>query len=136
MQGSQVMNTPSTPTPTSPAIPAKITEHSKYCAICTPLGKDCPEKIAMSSDWDEEEGNTKEKDQEQPHASPNFCKTLTKTLQPPKPYVTRYFDSMTRNTLIIYTSKEKQRHNAIVAQQELNTTQCKTLDQDLPEDMG
>ena len=50
VKGSQLMNTPSTPLSTSSAAPAKITEHSKYCATCTPLGKDCPEKFTMSTD--------------------------------------------------------------------------------------
>ena len=101
------MDTPSTPSPTSPAAPAKITEYSKYCAICTPLGIDHPEKFAMSSDWDKEKDNTKEKDEKQPQTSPKFFKVLTKILQLPKPYITQYFNSMTSNTPIIYTQKEK-----------------------------
>ena len=45
IQGSKLINTLSTPSPPSTAAYAKITEHSKYCAICTPLGKYCPEKF-------------------------------------------------------------------------------------------
>ena len=56
IQGSQLMDTSATPSPTSPAIlTAKITEHSKYCVICTPLGQICLEGFAMSSDWDDDE---------------------------------------------------------------------------------
>ena len=55
IQGSKLMDTPSTASPTSPAAPAKITEHSKHCAICTTLGKIYPEEFPMSSDWNEED---------------------------------------------------------------------------------
>ena len=78
MKGSQLMNTPSTPSSTSPVAPTEITEHSKYCAICTPLGRDCPEKFAVSSDWDEEDNN-KEKDQKHnPKAALNSSKCQLK----------------------------------------------------------
>ena len=50
IQGSQKIDTPSVPSPTSPAAHAKITEHSKYCVICTLLGKICLEEFAMSPD--------------------------------------------------------------------------------------
>ena len=60
IQGSRLMDTPSTPLPTSPA---KIKEHSKCCAICTLLGKICPEEFPMSSDGDEEDDQAKDKDQ-------------------------------------------------------------------------
>ena len=49
------MDTVSMLSPTSPAAPVKITEHSKYCAICAPLGKLCQEEFVMLSDWDEDE---------------------------------------------------------------------------------
>ena len=39
MQGSQLMNTPSTPLHPSPTASTKVAEDSEYCAICTPLGK-------------------------------------------------------------------------------------------------
>ena len=56
-QGSQLMEFLSIPSPTSPAVPAKITDNSKYCVICTPLGKICPKEFAMSLDWDDDEKN-------------------------------------------------------------------------------
>ena len=48
----------------------------------------------MSSDWDDEDDNTKKKDQEWPEASPDLLITPTQTLQPLKPYITKYFDNM------------------------------------------
>ena len=73
MQESQLVdNTPFPPTPPSPTASTNATEDSRYCAICTPLGKDCPGKLVMSSDWDEEDDNTKKKDQEEPEASPDL----------------------------------------------------------------
>ena len=108
IQGSQLMEALSSPSPTSHAAPAKITEHSKYSGICTRLGKICPEGFAMSSDWDEDDqAKDKEKDQKQPQTSPSFVTMMTKTLQPPKPYISKYFESMTSKTPIINTSKEK-----------------------------
>ena len=85
IQGSQLLDTPSSPSPTSPPAPVKIAEHSKYCAVCTTLGKICPEEFAMSSDWDEEEdqGKGKEKDQKQLKTSPHILTIMAKTLQPP-----------------------------------------------------
>ena len=61
-------NGPSIPMfpPTSPAAPAKVTEHSTYCAICTPLCKICLEEFAVSSDWDEDKDDqAKDKDKRQ-----------------------------------------------------------------------
>ena len=60
-QASQLVDTPSTLSPTSPVPPN--TENSKYCAICTPLGKICPSEFPMSLDWDddEEEGKDQKK---------------------------------------------------------------------------
>ena len=86
----------------------KVTEDPDYCAICTPLGKDCPGKLGLSSDWDEEDDQAKGKDQMQPKAGPNLFIRPTQTLKPPKTYITRYFDSMGSDTPIIYTPKEKQ----------------------------
>ena len=39
-------------------------EHTKYCAICTPLGKMCPNEYSMSLDWDEDLEEDKRKNQE------------------------------------------------------------------------
>ena len=61
----------------------------------------------MSSDWDEEDDNTKREDQEQPKVSPNLLIMLTQVLKPPKPYITKYFDNMSSDTPIIYTLKDK-----------------------------
>ena len=67
IQGSQLMDNP----PTSSVAPAKITEHSKYCVIFTPLGKIHPEEFAMSLDWDkEEEDQAKDKDKTMIRSSP------------------------------------------------------------------
>ena len=112
-----------------------ITGHSKYCAICMPLGKICPEEFAMSSYWDEEEDQAKHKDQKQPQTNTSFFTMKTKTLQPPKPFIIKYFDSMTSKTPIIYTPKEKWGHDTIMAQQELNTTEHEALDLDSLEDI-
>ena len=84
----------------------------------------------MSSGWDEEDGNTKKEDQEQPEASPDSFIMPTQTLKSPKPYITKYFDNMNNDTPIIYTLNGKQGHVIIVAQQEYNSTVCKNLDQD------
>ena len=87
----------------------------------------------MSSDWDEEEDQAKDKDQKQPQTSPSFFTMMTKPLQPPKPYITIYFNNMTSKTSITYTPKEKHRHDTIMAQKELYTTEHKALDQDSQE---
>ena len=67
--------------PTSPGAPIKITEHSRYCALCTPLGKHAPKEFPISSDWDEDEegedqvkGEDKDKgnDQKTPKTNPWF----------------------------------------------------------------
>ena len=57
------------------------------------------------------------------------------TLKPPKPLITKYFDSMSSETSIMYTPKEKHRYDTIMAKQELNTTECEVLDQDSLEDI-
>ena len=92
IQGSQLMDTSSMSSPTSPEAPAKITEHSNYCAICTSLGKICPEGFAMSSDWDEEENQAKVKDNDQKQSQTNhsFSTAMTITLKAPKPFITKY----------------------------------------------
>ena len=107
MQGSQLINTPSTsPTP-SPTAFAKVADDPDYCAICKLLGKDCPGKIGLSFYWDEEDDRAKVRDQKQPEASPNLFIRPTQTLKPSKPYITKYFDSMSSDTPIIYKQKEK-----------------------------
>ena len=60
IQTSQLMDTPSTLSPTSPNPPIKSSEHSNYCAICTPLGKICLKEFPMSSDWDYDEEEEKD----------------------------------------------------------------------------
>ena len=79
------MSTPSTPSPPSPTTSTKVTEDSEYCAICTLLGKDCQGKLGLSSDWDEEDDQAKEKDHTQPEASSDLFLRPTQTLKPPKP---------------------------------------------------
>ena len=113
----------------------KDVEDSRYCAICTPLGKDCLSKLEMSCDWNEEDANTKKENQEQPEANPSLFIMPIQALKPPKPYITKYLDNMSSDPPIIYIPKEKQRCNIIVAQQEHNTTSCKNLEQDPLEDI-
>ena len=111
----QLMNIPSTPLPCSPTDTTKVAEDSKYCAICTPLGKDCPGRLGLSSDWDEEDDQAEDKDQKQSEASPDIFIMPTRTLKPSKPYITKYFYSMSSDTTIICSPKEKWRCNIIVA---------------------
>ena len=75
----------------------------------------------MSSDWDEEEDQTKDKDkdQKQPQPSPSLLNIKTTYQQ----------------TSITYTPNGKHRCDTIVAKQELNTTECKAMYQDLLEDI-
>ena len=89
----------------------------------------------MSSDWDKEDDQDKEKDQTQPEASSDSFIRPTQILKPPKPYVSKYFDSMSSGTPIIYTPKEKQRCDTIIAQEECKTTECKYVDQDSLEEI-
>ena len=122
-----------------PAVPAKITEHSKYCVICTPLGKICPEGFAELSDWDEnKEDQAKDKDKDNIHkqskTTPSFSTVMTITVKPPEPFITIYFNSMPSETPIMYTPKEKHRYDTIMIQQELNTTKHEVQDQDSLED--
>ena len=127
IQRSQLMDTPSMSSPTSPAVPPKITDHSNYCAICTPHGKICQK--SLQSHWDEdEEDQAKDKDndndQKQSQTNPSFSTAMTRTLKTPKPCITKYSNSMSSETPKMYTPKEKCRHNTIVPPQELNTTEC------------
>ena len=136
VQESQLVDdTPSWPSLPSPTTSTKAAEESRYCAICTPLGKDCPGKLVLPSDWDEEDDNNKKKDQEQPEAGPDLLIEPTQTLQAPKPYITKYFDNMSSNPPITFTSKDKWRFNIMVAQQEINATVCKNLEEDSLEDI-
>ena len=57
IQTNQPMNTPSTLSHISPKHP---TEHSNYCAICTPLGNICLQEFPISLDWDDDEEEGKE----------------------------------------------------------------------------
>ena len=64
-------------------------------------------KLGLCFYWDEEDIQTKEKYQTQPEVSSDLFIKPTQTLKPPKPYITKYFDSMSSNTPIIYTPKGK-----------------------------
>ena len=114
------MNTPSTPLPPLPTASSKVAEDPDYCATCTPLDNDCPGKLGLSSDRDEEDDEAKDKDQKQPEASPDIFIMPMQALKPPKPYITKYFDNMNSDTAIIYTPMEKQRYDTILCSR--NTT--------------
>ena len=80
VQGNQLVNNnlppPSLPSPTASS---QAKEDLRYCTICTPLGKECPSRLA-TPDWDyDEDNNTQEKEQEQPEANSN--PTATQTIQ-------------------------------------------------------
>ena len=89
---SHPMEAPGIQPPISP-IPPK---HTKYCAICTPLGKICPNEFPMCLDWnDNEEEDEERKDQNKgedqkdsegktSQTSPRFLSDTTFTPQPPK----------------------------------------------------
>ena len=90
VQGCQLLNKNLTP-PSSPTASTQAKEDPRYCTICTPLGKECPGRLATSDLDDDEDYITKEKEEEQPEASPKLAiDTPTQTLQPPKPCITRY----------------------------------------------
>ena len=74
-----VNKTPSLTPYLSPTATTEAAEDLIYCALCTPLGKDCPGKLAMSSDWDKKDDNTKEKVHEQSQAHSDLYIVLTKT---------------------------------------------------------
>ena len=112
IKGSQVMDTSPIPSPTSPVVPTKTTGHSKYCLICMPLGKICPEEFAMSLDWDGDEedqsrNKVKDNNQDQTQTSPNFSMVMTITLKPPKHFINKYFDSISNETPIVCTPRKK-----------------------------
>ena len=91
-----------TPTPTQPVeVPAtesptpSTSPNMKYCAICTPLGKICPNEYPMSLDWDEdlekqerknqEIEDQKDNDRKTPQMRPKSSSIDTFTPQPPNP---------------------------------------------------
>ena len=83
----------------------------------------------MSSDWnDDKEDQAKDKDkdnnQNQSQTNSSLFTVVTVTWKPPKPFINKYFDSMSSETPIVFTPKEKHRHDTITVQQELNTTEC------------
>ena len=109
VQGSQLINNnPSPPSPPSPTVSTKATSDSRYCAICTPLGNECAGRLAVSSDWDKGDDNTRKKKMEQWEVSPDFAIIPPQALQPPKPCVTKYFDNMSSDPPIRFTLKEKE----------------------------
>ena len=69
--------------PTSPIPLVKFTEHTKYCAICTPLGKVCLKEFSMSLHWD----NDKEEEEEEEEKTRIKEKSKTKIVKRrhPKP---------------------------------------------------
>ena len=96
----------------------------------------------MSSDRDEDEEDQpgdedKDKDSnwKQSQTNPSFFEVITISLKPPKPFITKYLESMSIETPIMYTPKEKHRYNTVIAQQESNTTKCKVQNEDSLEDI-
>ena len=66
----------------------------------------------MSSNWDDDEedqAKNKDKDnnQNQARTSPIFSTSMAITLKPPKSFINKYFDSMSSETPLVYTPKEK-----------------------------
>ena len=49
----------------------------------------------------------KHNNQDQIQTSHNFSTVMNITLKPPKPFINKYFDSMSREAPIVYTLKEK-----------------------------
>ena len=137
IQGSQLMDMPSMPSPTSTKAPIKFTEHSRYCAICTSLGKTSPTEFVMASDWDgdkEEEdqvkGEDKDKanDQKVPQTNPRFFAVMTTTLKPPKPPITEYFGKVSSESLIMDAPKEEHKCNTSMTKQEHKVQNKDTLE--------
>ena len=90
--------------------------------------------------WDDdEEDQTKDKDkdnnQNKSKTNPSFSTAMTIILKPPKPFTTKFFDSMSSETPTVYTVKEKYRCDTIMAIQELYTTEHEVQDQDSLEDI-
>ena len=56
---SQPADAPANQSPNSPLSP-----DTKYCAICTPLGKLCPNEFPVSLDWNEDLKEEERKDQD------------------------------------------------------------------------
>ena len=84
-----------------------------------PLGKECPSKHT-TLDWcEEEDEDTKEKrwKGQDPEASLKLAiVALAQTLQPPKPFITEYFDNMLNNPPISVTTRDRIRCEIKVAQ--------------------
>ena len=104
------MDMPSMLSPTSPETPIKFTEHSRYFAICTPLGKTCLKEFHMSLDWDDDEeeedqvkGEDRDKDNVQKTAQAYFRLFAVMALapKPPKPSITENFCKMSSVTPIM-----------------------------------
>ena len=93
----------------------------------------------MSSDWDDDEDQAKNKDkdnnQNQSQTSSSFSTVMIITLKPPKPFINKYFDSMSNETPIVYTLKKKCIHDTITSQKELNITKHEVQNQDSLEDL-
>ena len=72
-----------------------LSPDTKYCAICSPLGKICPNKYPMSLDWDEdlkeqerknqEIEDQKDNDRKPPKQAPNLHQLIPLLLSPPNP---------------------------------------------------
>ena len=68
-----------TPTPTQPAeAPATqspivpLSPDTKYCAVCTPLGKLCPNEYPITLDWKEDLGKEEEEGKDHDKEEDNF----------------------------------------------------------------
>ena len=55
----QSIEAPAAQSPTAP-----ISPDTKYCATCTPVGRNCPNEFPVSSDWDDNLGEEERKDQD------------------------------------------------------------------------
>ena len=83
----------------------------------------------MSLDEERKEKGWEGKD---PEAKPKIAiVALAQTLQPPKPFITDYFDKMFNNPPIRVTQRDRRRSKIIIAQQELNKTIFEIPEQDL-----
>ena len=73
----------------------------------------------MSSDWDEDKDQAKDKDKDNnqnlSQTNPSFSTVMTITLKLLKPFITKYFNSMSNETPIVYTPKENHRCDTTIA---------------------
>ena len=107
----------------------------RYCTICILLGRECPGRQKSSERDEEEEKDTEEKGQD-PEASPKLAiVALAQSLQPPKLFITKYFDNMLNNPPIRATPRDIRRCEITVAQQELNEIVCEIPEQDPLDEM-